>query len=525
MLASLLVAASVGQVADSPPDLSLLPDRLSDAYVTTNNPELPTGTRALRFSTGSYNGGPGRLECRGAEVVGNQQRVLQRVWRTDGTWYDRTAGWFIYHQGHGHIHFEDWTIFRLRQMTPGGGVGAIVGTGTKTSFCIIEISPVDPSRPGHSTPPGYNSCGQVQGLRPGWADVYGSTLTGQYINLTGVPDGNYWLEGVIDPNFQLLEANEFNNTTRVPVAIGNPPNAQPDPYEPNNSIAEVDSKTEGGANSPNLGLITSTHRITNLSATDAADWFKFRISRPGDGAYVLMESPWLRQGNLDLEIYNSQGSMVKRAAQTYNYEYISLKGLAGGTYYAKVVRSPTTNNPLYFLTIALTPAAINGSDINEPLGPTFVEHAYEFTPVRWAKTGLANGRVSLLKSRTRNVDAAEEIDGYKDLPMEHGFANVNTVQFGLGRHYLMARTSNGTSFDDKWAPGPLWVYEKGDTNFDGRVSMREVNDLVRVLARRRELPLGWAQICDMDRDGDVDRDDVREMRHAARHGGGGGHGH
>ena len=68
---------------------------------------------------------------------------------------------------------------------------------------------------GHYDGTAYASCGQVQGLRPGWGDVYGSTLEGQFIELTGVPDGQYYLEGLVDPGNLVKESKESNNSSLI----------------------------------------------------------------------------------------------------------------------------------------------------------------------------------------------------------------------------------------------------------------------------------------------------------------------
>ena len=59
-------------------------------------------------------------------------------------------------------------------------------------------------------------------LRPrqaGWADVYSSNLSGQWIDITGVPAGTYVLEIVMDPMNLIDEADETNNTSRIHVTI------------------------------------------------------------------------------------------------------------------------------------------------------------------------------------------------------------------------------------------------------------------------------------------------------------------
>src|SRR5205823_3311040 len=59
------------------------------------------------------------------------------------------------------------------------------------------------------------SGGLTQGLSVGWADVYSASLQGQWIDITEVPSGRYWLEAVVDPANNIKESNELNNTNRI----------------------------------------------------------------------------------------------------------------------------------------------------------------------------------------------------------------------------------------------------------------------------------------------------------------------
>jgi len=100
----------------------------------------------LRFTTAFANQGDGHLELRGGQVLPNgNQQVFQRIFYSDGTFQDRLAGEFTYHQGHGHIHFDGYAIYRLRESLPGGGVGELVASGGKISFCLIDITKYNPA--------------------------------------------------------------------------------------------------------------------------------------------------------------------------------------------------------------------------------------------------------------------------------------------------------------------------------------------------------------------------------------------
>jgi hypothetical protein len=128
---------------------------------------------------------------------------------------------------HQHWHFEQFCEYNLLDAS-----NNIVATGHKVGFCLED---------GHSWSPGANpqpfyTC-TYQGIQAGWADVYtGSTpdlpdgLPCQYIDITGVPPGNYVLQMIVNPDNVLPESNTANNETRVPVTIppdgclGPPPN-------------------------------------------------------------------------------------------------------------------------------------------------------------------------------------------------------------------------------------------------------------------------------------------------------------
>ncbi len=212
--------------AAMPPDLHALQANLSGW--TVNN--LSGGGRELRYATAMANGGLGAFELRGTStfVTGvdgvQRQLVNQRVYQSDSTFQDRPAGYFIYHPTHGHIHFEDMAYGILRQRTAGNGIGDIVALGPKTSFALIDINRYDPSLPGSPANAQYGG-GNIQGISVGWNDVYGSGLDGQQINITGVANGDYWLEVIIDPLNHILETDETNNTTRIPITLSNLPPA------------------------------------------------------------------------------------------------------------------------------------------------------------------------------------------------------------------------------------------------------------------------------------------------------------
>jgi hypothetical protein len=220
------VLAAMAQASRAP--VALLPDAIVWASVPhgfmyrwrLDRHEQP-GRVLLRLSTAIPNQGAGPLELIGGEVLDDgTQAVYQRVYYDDGSYEDRLAGTFVYHPDHHHFHFEGYAEYRLRAFTPEGGVGEVVAGGDKVSFCLVDVLPYNRKLPGFPRFPEYLTCNtDRQGISVGWADVYDKSLPDQWIDVTDVPDGRYWLEVEVDPDDRLLESNESNNLTRIPILL------------------------------------------------------------------------------------------------------------------------------------------------------------------------------------------------------------------------------------------------------------------------------------------------------------------
>jgi hypothetical protein len=144
------------------------------------------------------------------------------------------------------------------------------------------------------------------GISVGWADVYARNLSGQWIDVTGLADGQYWLESEIDPFNLLDETDDTNNITRVLVDLVVPePLIMPGDYNQDDAVNAADyvlwRKTLGqdvargtGADGDGNGTI---------EAADLAVWqAEYGTTRSGSGGAVpepttgsilLMLSVWL----------------------------------------------------------------------------------------------------------------------------------------------------------------------------------------------------------------------------------------
>jgi hypothetical protein len=182
--------------------------------------ESAGGLKLLRLSTTSWNNGAGNLELVGGatDPVDDEQDVYQRIYNSDGTSAMHLAGTFLWHEAHQHIHFDDYADYVLEPL-----VGPLTTrVGTKQTFCIMDTDAINTSLPGAPQSAQYTACAsQLQGMSIGWADTYGYWLAGQSIDITGLPNGDYRLKIVIDPENNILESNDEDNTSFRYIRITN----------------------------------------------------------------------------------------------------------------------------------------------------------------------------------------------------------------------------------------------------------------------------------------------------------------
>ena len=158
------------------PDLTVDPQRfvsqmeIVDRYFDPTDCAIAEGVvggsgyrRLLRFDTVVMNRGDGDI------IVGD---------RSDPT--NPYAPWFVFHACHGHYHILHFSVYELFQLD---GVTKVTA-GTKQGFCFEDSLKYENNKSN-----GYD-CG-FQGITSGWGDWYYKQLVGQWIDITGVPEGDY----------------------------------------------------------------------------------------------------------------------------------------------------------------------------------------------------------------------------------------------------------------------------------------------------------------------------------------------
>jgi hypothetical protein len=489
VLAAVGVAGCVEPAAaqvDLLPDLTVRADELYDNQIVTN---IVPGRRHIRLSTGTPNGGAGKLYVYGGADLGNgKQQVIQRIYRSDGTSWERNAGQFVYHPTHNHIHVEAWCQYRIREILPGDGVGDVIAEGEKTSFCIIDLSVYNSSLPGFPPFGQFNSCNSTtQGLSVGWMDIYSKNLDGQWIDITDVPNGQYWLEAEVDPEGNFLESDESNNANRIKVTIGDGTSTiQPDAYEVNNTRAQVDGRVEGALNSPNLGPCNPERVISNLTINNStdADYFKFYMPATGAAGDLVRIEFSHGAGDLDMRLLNSSGSQLASSESTGNSEQISLSGRAAGYYYVHVYGWNGATSPNY--TLKVNPSA-NGAPsvtvVNPPAGDIQLEHGLDAYVATWTSSDPENNNrwVTISMNTTPTLDGNETlIPTSLHTPAQLGSAVINSAYLEPGTYWVYASITDGGTTTGSWSAGTVTFYDPcpADLNSDG---VTDIIDLLEFL--------------------------------------------
>lgn len=120
------------------------------------------------------------------------------------------------HQGHDHWHFDAMASYRLRL----AGDGGAVAHRPKVSFCLRDNERLDGVAGPRREHYGECSATRDQGISPGWVDVYGADLDGQWLMLPRTfTDGVVCLDLEADPRGLVSETDETDNATTTPIRI------------------------------------------------------------------------------------------------------------------------------------------------------------------------------------------------------------------------------------------------------------------------------------------------------------------
>ncbi len=202
---------------DRLPDLRMA--KLSDFHIVTTS----SGRRLLRFTALMLNLGAGAFEVRSTRPNTSTPWDINQVVFDDAGGsrnVDTTATMTYGGDGHGHWHIAsvvDSDLFNENRTVHGSKIG----------FCFFDTTLWSPSLPGSPASPRYREtdCARqselvnTSGISVGWGDLYQWTLPMQWIDITDVPAGDYYLRSIVDARDRFLESSNTNNCTYTRIRI------------------------------------------------------------------------------------------------------------------------------------------------------------------------------------------------------------------------------------------------------------------------------------------------------------------
>jgi hypothetical protein len=220
-LCSGAVAPPVAAAADLLPDLKMAP--IYDPYLQRDN-----GKVRLRFGSIVWNIGQGPLEARGTHrVVRRMTEIRQVIYASNGTTRSITPPGVIGSytgDGHDHWHLSNFVLSTLYPTTaePTPPAPEDVRRLRKVGFCLIDSVRIPPDMrpPNPATSRAYpvSGCGTrnsqlfKMGISVGWADVYPASIAHQWVDVTGLPAGDYRLCSTPNPAGAWQEVSRANNS-------------------------------------------------------------------------------------------------------------------------------------------------------------------------------------------------------------------------------------------------------------------------------------------------------------------------
>lgn len=207
-------ATRVVAASDRLPDLRMAP--LRDFRVTVEG-----GRRLLRFTAIMVNAGPGHFETRGSRpsTSTTDMAVSQVIFDSEGGSRTVPTDAIAHYSGDGHDH---WHVQGMMDymLWPTSGAASLA-RGEKIGFCFFDTTPWNLSLPGARQSSYYRQewCGTSAsltartGISVGWGDNYPWHFAYQWIDITGLADGDYYVQSTVDARNFFVEANNGNNCT------------------------------------------------------------------------------------------------------------------------------------------------------------------------------------------------------------------------------------------------------------------------------------------------------------------------
>jgi hypothetical protein len=224
-----LPVGAAGVRTPAGPVVDLLPDMRMAPLYSFSIETTASGRKHLHFGTIGWNVGDGPIELRGRKVdpSDDYMQMRQRIYRSDGSYRDRTTSTVaIYDIGDHHHHWHIRQFMLVQLYKPGDPNQDVYGL-RKIGYCLLDARHMPSPPPNSPASPVYplSACGHQTskkitiGLSVGYGDDYPPNFAHQWVDITDIPFGIYRICTTVDPLGEYTEKDETNNQRWTDVKI------------------------------------------------------------------------------------------------------------------------------------------------------------------------------------------------------------------------------------------------------------------------------------------------------------------
>jgi hypothetical protein len=193
--------------------------------------QTQAGRDYLDFGATVWDHGPAPMDIEGFRRPGTGIMDAYQYFFKDGRPIGRAKVGILEYDpqpGHEHWHFQQFVRYSLLNSTQ-----SLVVRSQKDGFCLAPTDAIDLVQHGAVWNPGQiglaGACGDQtavwtrESLPSGWGDTYEQTLPGQSFDITGLPNGTYYVSVQANPLGAIHEVRTNNDTSLRKVILGGTP--------------------------------------------------------------------------------------------------------------------------------------------------------------------------------------------------------------------------------------------------------------------------------------------------------------
>lgn len=209
----------------------------------------------------------------------------------------------------------------------------------------------------------------------------------------------------------------------------------------------------------------------SVGSSDSDDFYSFTLNNPNSNLELQING---LSANADLELLNSSGEFIARAANSGNIsESLSINNLENGAYYVRVFQGIEPADTNYNLRLSVTPIETESETIVLNESTTATDTATSATPQSGSSTPSSNPLIDEVVSLTNDYRILE---GLQPLTLNNSLSNAaQTHSQDMAYNDFFSHTgSTGTTVSDRTTSAGYDSYYVGENIAAGHITAEQV---------------------------------------------------